>query len=74
MSEEQKTGEIEVDINKIKNASFYMILVSAVMVSLGVGLGSLVQGTIALGVFGSIIFIIGIIIYMILEFGESKNG
>lgn len=74
MNTEQSSDEIKVDVSKVRNISFYLILVSSVMVSLGVGLGSLVQGTIALGVFGSFLFMVGVIIYMILEFGEAKNG
>jgi len=58
----------------IENISFVIILISAVMFSSGIILGSFIQGTILLSVFGSFLVMAGIIVYMISQFIVVKNG
>ena len=56
---------------RLESWSFLIIILSAVLVSMGIGLGSFVQGTILLASFGSFIFMIGIIIFIISQFLEE---
>ena len=58
----------------IENVSFVIILVSAIMVSSGIGLGSFIQGTIVLAILGSFFVMIGIVIYIISQFIEVEHG
>jgi len=56
-----------------ENISFLIIIVSAVMVSVGIGLGSFIQGTIFFAVFGSFFVMVGIIIYIASQFTEEAK-
>jgi fatty acid desaturase len=58
----------------LENVSFYVIVISAIMVAIGVGLGSFIQGTILLSVLGAFFVMIGIIIYIISQFLGESNG
>jgi hypothetical protein len=53
-----------------ENISFVIIVISGIMVGLGIGLGSFVQGTILIGVLGAFFVMLGIIIYIISQFIE----
>jgi hypothetical protein len=52
----------------IENISFLIIIISAIMVSTGIGLGSFIGGTVFLAVFGAFFVMIGIIIYIVSQF------
>ena len=52
----------------IENASFVIIVISAVMVSIGIGIGSFIQGTIFIAVFGAFFVMVGIVVYIISQF------
>lgn len=56
---------------RIENLNYLLIVVSAVMVSLGIGLGSFVPGTIILSVLGSLFIMIGIAVYLLLQFRKD---
>jgi len=51
-----------------ENISFLVIVVSAIMVSAGIGLGSFVQGTVFIAVFGAFFVMVGIVVYIISQF------
>lgn len=51
-----------------ENTSFLVIVISAIMVSTGIGLGSFVQGTVLIAVVGAFFVMVGIIVYMISQF------
>jgi hypothetical protein len=53
-----------------ENISFVIIVISGILVALGIGLGSFIQGTILMGVLGSFFVMLGIIIYIISQFIE----
>jgi len=52
----------------IENISFLIIVISATMVSTGIGLGSFIQGTILISVFGAFFVMVGIVVYIISQF------
>jgi len=52
----------------VENASFVIIVISAVMVSIGIGIGSFIQGTIFIAVFGAFFVMVGIVVYIISQF------
>jgi len=52
----------------IENISFLIIVISAIMVSAGIGLGSFIQGTVFIAVFGAFFVMVGIIIYIASQF------
>jgi len=52
----------------IENISFLIIVASAVMVSAGIGLGSFIQGTIFMAVFGAFFVMVGIVAYIASQF------
>ena len=54
----------------VENISFVIIVISGVLVALGIGLGSFIQGTIFMGVLGSFFVMVGIITYIISQFIE----
>ncbi|OGI12605.1 hypothetical protein A3K64_00955 [Candidatus Micrarchaeota archaeon RBG_16_36_9] len=58
----------------LENISFLVIVISAIMVSIGIGFGSFIQGTVFISVFGAFFVIVGIVVYMISQFIEDKNG
>ena len=90
MTEEQKTEKHEEHHAKheehekktvrnrkevFENVSFYVIVISAIMVAAGIGLGSFIQYTIVISVLGAFFVMVGIVIYIASQFmEESKNG
>jgi len=56
----------------LENLSYILIVISAVLIVIGIGLGSFIQGTIYSAVFGSFLVIIGIIIHIISQFFEGE--
>jgi len=52
----------------IENISFLIIVISAIMVSIGIGIGSFIQGTIFIAVFGAFFVMVGIVVYIISQF------
>ena len=52
----------------IENASFLIIVISALMVSAGIGLGSFISGAIFLSVIGAFFVMIGIVVYIVSQF------
>ena len=52
----------------LENLSYIVIFISAVMVSIGVGLGSFIEGTILVAVLGALFVFIGIVFYVISQF------
>ena len=85
MTEEQKTEKHEEHEKKtekvrnrkevFENVSFYVIVISAIMVAAGIGLGSFIQYTIVISVLGAFFVMVGIVIYIASQFmEESKNG
>ena len=52
----------------IENISFIVIVISSVMISIGIGLGSFIQGTIFIAVFGAFFVMIGIAVYVVSQF------
>jgi len=90
MTEEQKTEKHEEHHAKheehekktvrnrkevFENVSFYVIVISAIMVAAGIGLGSFIQYTIVISVLGAFFVMVGIVIYIASQFMEEyKNG
>ena len=78
----EKKEEIRISLTRLgknnkevlENISFIIILISAIMFSIGIGLGSFIQGTLFLSVFGSFFIMIGIVIYIVSQFMRLKNG
>ena len=58
----------------IENISFLIITISAVMVSFGIGLGSFIQGTVFIAVFGAFLVMLGIVVYIISQFVGEWYG
>lgn len=57
--------------SKLENWSFIITVVSGLMVALGIGLGSFVQGSILIATFGSFFFVIGILVFIVSQFFEE---
>jgi len=72
-SEEHKE-EAKTKKQSLENISFYIIVISAIMVSIGIGIGSFIPGTILIGSLGAFFVMVGIVIYMISRFLEGENG
>jgi len=58
----------------VENVSFVIIFISAIMVSLGIALGSFIQGTILIASFGSFFVMVGIVTYIASQFIGVDNG
>lgn len=56
---------------RLENWSFIITVISGIMVALGIGLGSFVQGTVYIASFGSFFFMIGVIVFIISQFAEE---
>ena len=54
-------------VETLENISFLIIILSAIMISLGIALGSFYKGVILIASLGSFILLIGIIIFVIAE-------
>ncbi|MBU5558008.1 MAG: hypothetical protein QW751_01240 [Candidatus Aenigmatarchaeota archaeon] len=61
----------------LENVSYLLMIICAVLVAIGIGLGSFVVGTVYIAVFGAALFLPAIIIYIISQFmlpaGENKE-
>jgi hypothetical protein len=55
----------------LENVSFFIILISAIAVSIGIGIGSFIQGTVLISVIGSFFVMAGIVIYIASQFIEG---
>ena len=62
------TDEVKIDIAKLENIDFALIVVSSIMIAAGIGLGSFVPGTIILSIIGSFLVMIGIFLYIAMQF------
>jgi hypothetical protein len=49
---------------KLENASYMLIIISAVMVSVGIGLGSFIAGTVVVAVIGAFLVMVGIVMFI----------
>jgi len=58
------------DKKSLENISFYIIVISAIMVSVGIGIGSFISGTILIASIGAFFVMIGIVMYIISQFLE----
>ena len=58
----------------IENISFAIIVISGIMLSAGIMLGSFIQGTIFIASFGSLFVLIGIVTYIASQFVGVNNG
>jgi hypothetical protein len=59
---------LKVDMAKLQNVDFALIVVSTILIVAGVAAGSFVPGTIVLSLIGSFLIMIGIIIYIAMQF------
>jgi hypothetical protein len=55
----------------LENVSFFIIVISAIAVSIGIGIGSFIQGTVLISVIGSFFVMAGIVIYIASQFIED---
>jgi uncharacterized Tic20 family protein len=58
----------------LENFSFIVIVISAVLVCIGISLGSFVKGTVLIGSFGSFTVMVGIVIYIVSQFIGEEHG
>ena len=72
--EEIRIGLPKLGNKSLENISFYIIVISAIMVSVGIGIGSFIPGTILIASFGAFFVMVGIVMYMISQFLEGENG
>ncbi len=74
MSEEKKRSKLKFSIkgktpaDTLENLSFLLIVISAGMISLGIGLGSFFRYVILLASFGAFVLLAGIILFIVSEF------
>lgn len=76
MAERKKFGEWLKGKNRqehLENISFVVLVAAALLVVLGIGLGSFVYGTVLLAMFGAFLILVGIVIYIISQFLEKKE-
>jgi len=52
----------------LENLSYVVIFISAVMVSIGVGIGSFIEGTILIAILGAFFVLIGVVVYVASQF------
>lgn len=57
----------------IENISFVVLVIAALLVMAGIGLGSFVYGTVLLAMFGAFLVLVGITIYIVSQFMEKKE-
>ena len=73
--QEKKIEKVRNRKEIFENVSFYVIVISAIMVAVGIGLGSFIQYTVFIAVIGSFFVMVGIVIYIASQFmEEAKNG
>jgi len=58
----------------VENISFIIIVISGILVALGIGLGSFIEGTVLIASFGSFFVMVGIVTYIISQFIEVEHG
>ena len=58
----------------VENISFVMIIISGIMVSLGIAIGSFIQGAILMASFGSFLVMAGIVTFILSQFMGVNNG
>ena len=58
----------------VENMSFIIVIISGILIAMGIGLGSFIQGTILIASLGSFFVMVGIIIYIISQFIEVEHG
>lgn len=76
MTERKKFGEWLKGKNRqenLENISFVILAAAALLVVVGIGLGSFVYGTVLLAMFGAFLVIVGIVIYIISQFLEKNQ-
>ncbi len=73
MSKGKKLFQIKGETQKetIENFSFLMILISAILISIGLGIASFVKYTIVLSIIGAFFLLVGLIIFIVNEFIHS---
>ena len=57
----------------LENISYLIIFISAILIFMGILTGSFIQGFVLLASFGSFLVLIGIIIFIISQFLETKK-
>jgi hypothetical protein len=62
---------VKINVTSLENIDFFMIVISSILVALGISLGSFIPGTIVLSIIGAFFAMVGIVVYMILQFRED---
>ncbi len=57
--------------DRLENWSFLITILSGLMIAIGIGLGSFIQGTILIASLGSFFFIMGVIVFIASQFAEE---
>ena len=57
----------------LENTSFLLFVVSAVMVAIGIGLGSFVKYTVYIAVLGAVLLLAAIVLFIISQLMEHKE-
>ena len=81
-AQEQKSAGLKLNLTNLgkntrevlENISFFIIVLSAIAVSIGVGIGSFIQEAVLIAMIGSFFVMVGIVIYIISQFIEVNNG
>ncbi len=58
----------------LENISFIIIVISAILICIGISLGSFIKGTVFIASFGSFTVMVGIVIYIISQFIGEEHG
>lgn len=59
--------------SELETKSYWIIIISAALIGLGILLGSFIQGTIYLASLGAILFMVGICIYIVSQLIEKTE-
>lgn len=59
---------------RVENTSYLIIVLSAVMVGIGVALGSFIRYTVYIGAFGALLILVGIVIYIVSQLMAKEKG
>jgi len=54
-----------------ENLSFLIIIFSGILVAIGIGIGSFIQGTILIASFGAFFVMVGIVVFIVSQFIEE---
>jgi hypothetical protein len=57
---------------RLENWSYLITIISGVLVAIGIGIGSFIQGTVLIASFGAFFFMVGIIIFIASQFMGDK--